>query len=521
MPEAAEIITGLQSLGLRVEEELLSRSGGAGPAEGGALIVKGFPVNVPTRSPFVRRSPYSLSSSGGGIMICKDGEPLVPAEIPERPRFYDRLTGGGVPYHRIALLHGRDCLASTVLQECLYWDTPGRCAFCGIELSLRAGRTPARKTPEELARVAVDARESDGVTHVVLTTGTGRPPGSEVRNLAECARAVKDASGLPIHVQLMPPKSDEDLDMLEESGVDTVGIHVESFDRGVLERMAPHKAALGLERYKAAWRRAVEVFGPNQVSSFLIAGLGESMDSLSEGCRVLADMGVFPFLVPHRPIPGSRLADASPPPAGVMAGLYSDLAAVLESRGLSSGKSKAGCVRCGACSALAAWERPPASLICVPARSRSELEAAFAVRRRVFVEEQGLFSGTDRDSEDERSIHLVAVRDGEVVGTVRVYPVKDRPGHWIGGRLAVVRRERSGGAGEMLVHEAVGTVKRRGCKKFTAAIQEENTGWFERLGWRSLGDPFEFRGRPHRTMEAGLDQAGPRTAVKSASKRGH
>jgi radical SAM protein (TIGR04043 family) len=310
-------------------------------------LLDGFPVNAPIQSPFATQSPYSLGQRNGSAMLCRDGQPVIPAQVAGRPKFYDRFTDQGVPYHHIALLHGRDCLASTVLQTCLYWDTPKRCAFCGIELSLEAGQTIARKTPAQLAEVVVAARDLDGVSHVVLTTGTGAPPGSEVGHLADCTRAIKQASGLPVHVQFMPPPDLDDLTQLKQAGVDTVGIHIESFDRDVLARLAPPKAALGLKTFRAAWRQAVELFGPNQVSSFLIAGLGESPESILEGCRYMADMGVYPFLVPHRPIPGSRLADHLPPAPDDMNRIYAELALILASRGLSANQSKAGCVRCG------------------------------------------------------------------------------------------------------------------------------------------------------------------------------
>lgn len=505
MSETGRIIAEVQSLGIRVVEEILSRAGGAGPAEGGALLLDGFPVNAPIQSPFALDSPYSLKRQNGSAMLCKQGRPLMPAGVGERPRFYQRATDQGVPYHHIALLHGSDCLASTVLQTCVYWDTPKRCAFCGIELSLEAGQTIARKSPAQLAEVAAAAREMDSVTHVVLTTGSGAPPGSEIGHLADCTQAIKAASGLPVHVQFMPPPDLDDMLRLKEVGVDTVGIHIESFDQEVLSRLAPPKAVLGLDTFRAAWRRAVELFGPNQVSSFLLAGLGESPDSLIEGCRYMADMGVYPFLVPHRPIPGSRLADHLPPAPDIMNRIYAELALILESRGLSAKQSKAGCVRCGACSAAAAWERPPAELICLPARTKDEEQAAFAIRHQVFVKEQRLFAETDWDDNDSRSIHLVAVRDNQVVGTVRVYPAQDSPGHWIGGRLAVIRRERASGAGELLVQEAMRRVKRLGCSRFTATIQKRNVIWFEKLGWWREGELFDLLGKPHQLMQADLN----------------
>jgi putative N-acetyltransferase (TIGR04045 family) len=157
-----------------------------------------------------------------------------------------------------------------------------------------------------------------------------------------------------------------------------------------------------------------------------------------------------------------------------------------------------------ACSAASAWERSPAELICLPARTSAEEQAAFAIRRKVFVEEQRLFSDSDRDENDSRSIHLVVIRDGEVVGTVRVYPVQNSPGHWIGGRLAVIRGERASGAGELLVQEAMRTVKRLDCARFTATIQKRNVVWFEKLGWWKQGDLFDLLGKPHQLMQADL-----------------
>jgi hypothetical protein len=65
--------------------------------------------------------------------------------------------------------------------------------------------------------------------------------------------------------------------------------------------------SIGIQHYERAWKKAVALFGPNQVSSFLIAGLGESPASIVWGSEVLADMGVYPFVVPFRPIPGSGM----------------------------------------------------------------------------------------------------------------------------------------------------------------------------------------------------------------------
>lgn len=502
--DLAGMATELQSWGLRLEGELDARRGGAGPAEGGAILLGGRPLSVPLASPFAAASPYSLRGTNGGAVLLKNGQEAAPVRLVPPPAFYERVTAAG-PGRGLALLHGADCLATTVLQTCAHWSGPRRCRFCGIELSLAGGGTPAAKDPAALAGLAAWARERDGVAHVVLTTGCGHPPGAEIAHLAACARAVKDASGLPVHAQCLPPEDLGRLAELKAAGVDTLGLHIESFDPVVLARQAPVKAELGLARFLTAWRAAVEAFGPGQVESFLLAGLGERAESLLEGAALLADLGVFPFLVPLRPIPGSLLAGAAPPPPGYMAGLYQGVAAVLEARGLSSAECRAGCVRCGACSALGYYERPAPALAAHPARDRAELARAMEVRRLVFVEEQGLFATSDVDEHDARAVHLVARLEGRVVGTVRTFTVGD-DGHWIGGRLAVLKEARASGAAQRLVRLAVATAKARGCARFTAHIQEPNVLFFRRLGWRAEGESFLHYGKPHRLMSADLDK---------------
>ncbi len=96
------------------------------------------------------------------------------------------------PIPRSQPLHGRDVLATTVLQTCIrYQSRTKTCQFCAIGQSLAAGRTVERKTPSQLAEVAKAAVELDGVKHMVMTTGT--PPGNDrgAAILAESAQAVK------------------------------------------------------------------------------------------------------------------------------------------------------------------------------------------------------------------------------------------------------------------------------------------------------------------------------------------
>ncbi len=352
--ETRDLKVELLCLGAHVSGLEQGRRAGAGPAAGGMFVFGNTVANVPTQSWFVAQSPYRLDREDERYVLKKDGERITEVHFPTT-KFQELKTKDGIPYYKIALLHGMDCLATTTIQTCVYWNTPLRCKFCAIELSLNSGATIAKKTPEQLAEVARAAKELDHVTHVTLTTGTTATPDKGINHLANVASAIKEATGLPIHVQFEPPEEFSIIDKLADA-VDTVGIHVESFDKRVLKEITPSKAGIPLQRFEEAWKRSVELFGESQVSSFVIAGLGESDESIIEGSTLLAELGVYPFIVPLRPIPGSLLEKERPPSPDRMRHLYEIVADILHDTGVSWKNCKAGCVRCRACSALADFE---------------------------------------------------------------------------------------------------------------------------------------------------------------------
>lgn len=354
-PDLGGLIVELQRYGVQVEQPIGARSGGAGPSDAGMMWVGGIPVTFPFAAEFVSTSPFVLRPEDRGWGLYRDDRRVADAELPARPRCYSLETADGIPYWKIALLH-LDSLASTVIQTCVYWDTPDQCHFCGIELSLQAGRTIPVKKPAQLAEVAKAARDLDGAVDVTLTTGTTNAPDKGAVYLAKCAKAIKESSGLPVQGQFEPPDDLSVLEQVKEMGVDSVGMHVESFDPEVFARVAPGKSHRGIDAYFEAWDRAVEVFGEGQVSTYVILGMGEDPEVTADGCRRAVDHGVYPFIVPIRPIPGSIMEDLLPPPPAYVESMYRQIVPHLMANGLTAASVKAGCARCNACSAMSAFE---------------------------------------------------------------------------------------------------------------------------------------------------------------------
>ncbi len=332
-----------------------SRRGGAGPSDHRAVTLGGQTIMVPVHTAQAARSPFATRSGS----LTRDGQPIATITFPRQPRFYGLQTLDGVPYWKIALLHGRDVLATTVLQECIrYRDRATACQFCAIGQSLEGGRTIARKSPAQLAEVARAAVLLDGVRHMVLTTGTPNVVDRGAAVLADSAAAIKAAIDLPIQAQCEPPRDHAWFGRLRDAGVDTLGMHLEAATDEVRRRIMPGKATVPVSRYLDAFAAAVAIFGRGQVSTYLLAGLGDSAEDTLALCDRLIALGVYPFVVPFVPIAGTPLEAHPAPDAALMASILVPLGRMLAEAGLLSSDIKAGCGRCGACSSLSAYERP-------------------------------------------------------------------------------------------------------------------------------------------------------------------
>ena len=153
------------------------------------------------------------------------------------------------------------------------------------------------------------------------------------------------------------------------------------------------------------------------------------------------------------------------------------------------------------------------TLTCRLVETADELAAHHVVRHRIFVLDQRLFAGNDRDERDlaPDTLHVVGIDHdavvgvdhgapvGAVVGAVRLYPLDGR-GLWQGDRLAVLPRARVRHLGALLVRFAVATAGDRGGHTMVARIQVPNVGFFEHLGWHADGPAGPYHGVMHQPM---------------------
>jgi radical SAM protein (TIGR04043 family) len=361
-PASRQLMTELQSFGLRLADPsagAASRRGGAGPSDHKAVVVDGHTIMVPVHTSTAWNSPFTAQApdASGRSTITRGSIAIASVSFPKQPRFARLQTFDGVPYSHIATLHGSDVLATTVLQTCIRYESRRKsCKFCAIGQSLAAGRTIARKTPEQLAEVARAAVLLDGVRHMVLTTGTPNATDRGAAILCESAFAIKAAVDIPIQGQCEPPDDDRWFHRMKAAGIDTLGMHLEVVTPAVRERIMPGKASVPVSRYMSAFEAAVGVFGRGQVSTYILAGLGDTREAILEVCDRLLALGVYPFVVPFVPIGGTPLEDHPAPTPEFMRSILQPLGERVAAANLRSGDIKAGCGKCGACSSLSVYE---------------------------------------------------------------------------------------------------------------------------------------------------------------------
>lgn len=124
------------------------------------------------------------------------------------------------------------------------------------------------------------------------------------------------------------------------------------------------------------------------------------------------------------------------------------------------------------------------------------------IRRQVFVVEQGVDPALERDALDAHAHHAVAWVGEMAVGAARLV-AGGRSAKL--GRMAVLPDRRGHGIGTALVRAALTKARALGAAEVRLHAQRHAEGWYARLGFSAVGEPFEEAGMPHIEMVCALE----------------
>lgn len=134
-------------------------------------------------------------------------------------------------------------------------------------------------------------------------------------------------------------------------------------------------------------------------------------------------------------------------------------------------------------------------------RDPAAMQQAWALRRRVFIEEQHVPEAIEMDAEDAVATHVLALDGDLVVGCGRMVAHSD---YVKIGRMAVLRERRDEGIGRRVLESLMELARTRGFRQAILHAQLTAEGFYLKNGYTPRGEVFEEAGIAHRLMDREL-----------------
>ncbi|MRU16037.1 GNAT family N-acetyltransferase [Roseovarius sp. A21] len=131
-----------------------------------------------------------------------------------------------------------------------------------------------------------------------------------------------------------------------------------------------------------------------------------------------------------------------------------------------------------------------------------DVDTCLALRRAVFIDEQGVSEAEEMDGRDAEALHLLATLGDLPVGCARIL-LKGDTGKI--GRVCVLCAARGKGIGAALVQACADHLATLpGITRAELGAQTHAIGFYEALGFVAYGPEYDDAGIPHRDMERAL-----------------
>ena len=130
------------------------------------------------------------------------------------------------------------------------------------------------------------------------------------------------------------------------------------------------------------------------------------------------------------------------------------------------------------------------------------MERGYAIRRRVFIDEQNGPEEIEMDADDAHAFHALAILDGVAIGCGRM--LEHNSTEVKIGRMAVLPEFRKAGVGAHILRFLIDRARTRGFRKAILHAQLTAEGFYLKEGFTPVGGVFDEAGIAHRKMERDL-----------------
>jgi predicted GNAT family N-acyltransferase len=130
-------------------------------------------------------------------------------------------------------------------------------------------------------------------------------------------------------------------------------------------------------------------------------------------------------------------------------------------------------------------------------RDAADMRAIVAIRRQVFVVEQGVATNVDPDNVDRAARHVLGLIDDRIVGVGRLHiTAGEAQIAWV----AVLPEERRLGVGRAIMARLIEIAEAADVRVILLNAQGHARRFYQNLGFETVGAPFIMGGIEHQLM---------------------
>ncbi len=123
------------------------------------------------------------------------------------------------------------------------------------------------------------------------------------------------------------------------------------------------------------------------------------------------------------------------------------------------------------------------------------------IREKVFMEEQGFEN--EFDEIDQQAIHIELYDEDKAIGCARMYSIYEDT--YILGRIAILKEYRGKNYGSKILDVLEEECKKRNVKKIELSAQVRASHFYEKNGYKKIGEEYLDEYCPHIRMVKKLD----------------
>ena len=131
-----------------------------------------------------------------------------------------------------------------------------------------------------------------------------------------------------------------------------------------------------------------------------------------------------------------------------------------------------------------------------------EYQQMLALRDAILRKPLGLSFSAEEIEKEKNNLHIAAYEDDQMLGCCML--IEEDPKTVRLRQMAVINDVQGKGIGKALMQFAENLARDRGYKKITMHARNNAVGFYEKMGYKKIGDQFEEITIPHYIMEKDL-----------------